>query len=199
MKKNVKRIIALCICCALLAAAVIQNVYSNKKRADNNTAGAVSTEGSQDTLANSDGEKAPTGTEGGEDGEDTALATGIKCDNVEDYLAGLRLERDKVRSATAEECMAVIESESAKDDEKTKAQETVQSIGAMQEIEGSIETALKSKGYEDVFVTYATEGSVDVTLVAKILHEDEVMAIAGIISESTGITLDCMSLQSIYQ
>ncbi len=194
MKKNVKKIIALCICCALLAAAVIQNVYSNKN-SDSKPSGITDNNDSSDTLVNnndSSENEEPAGT------DDDSEPTGIKCENTEDYLSGLRLERDRIRSLEAEECMSIIESDEFAEDEKTKAQETVQSIGVMQEIEVSVETALRDKGYEDVFVNYSIDGNIDVTLVAETLVEDEVMAIATVIEESTGVTLDCMSLKSIY-
>lgn len=211
MKKNVKRIIALCICCLLLAAAVAQNVYSNK----NGQSAAGEDNVLQDTsVSDNDGEgdgvlaDVNGETDGEADGEaaavpegegDEIVPTGIACENVDDYLAELRLKRDQARSLEAEECMSVIEDEASAADEKTKAQESVQSIGLMQEIEGSVEAALESKGYEDVFVNYADDGSMDVTLVAKTLVEDEVMAIALLIETATGVTVDSMSLQSVYE
>ena len=209
MKKNVKRIIALCICCALLAAAVIQNVYSNRKNDGGDADGTANVQSGDEVLADG-GQAADTNADAdanadvnvdanaGADNEET-VPTGILCESVEDYLSGLRLERDQLRSLEAEECMSIIESEETAEDEKTKAQESVQSIGIMQEIESSVETALESKGYEDVFVNYSEDGSIDVTLVAKTLIEEEVMAIALLIETATGVTVDCMSLQSVYE
>lgn len=189
---KVKKIIALCICCALLAVAIIQNVYTGLKEEKQEAAGSNQTEGDKDVLSN-DGEDLESS------GDEDSVTTGLKCDSVEDYFSGLRLERDEVRSLAAEECMAIIENETAADEEKSKAQETVQSIGMMQEIENSLETALKSKGYQDVFVNYDNDGEIDVTLVADNLVQDEVSAIASIIQTSTGISIAKMSVQNVYE
>ncbi|MBO5417352.1 MAG: SpoIIIAH-like family protein [Clostridia bacterium] len=192
LSAKVKKIIALCICCALLAVAIIQNVYTGLKEEKQEAAGSNQTEGDKDVLSN-DGEDLESS------GDEDSVTTGLKCDSVEDYFSGLRLERDEVRSLAAEECMAIIENETAADEEKSKAQETVQSIGMMQEIENSLETALKSKGYQDVFVNYDNDGEIDVTLVADNLVQDEVSAIASIIQTSTGISIAKMSVQNVYE
>jgi stage III sporulation protein AH len=192
LSAKVKKIIALCICCALLAVAIIQNVYTGLKEEKQEATGSNQTEGSKDVLSN-DGEDVESS------GDEDSVTTGLKCDSVEDYFSGLRLERDEVRSLAAEECMAIIENETAADEEKSKAQETVQSIGMMQEIENSLETALKSKGYQDVFVNYDNDGEIDVTLVADNLVQDEVSAIASIIQTSTGISIAKMSVQNVYE
>ena len=192
LSAKVKKIIALCICCALLAVAIIQNVYTGLKEEKQEAAGSNQTEGDKDVLSN-DGEDLESS------GDEDSVTTGLKCDSVEDYFSGLRLERDEVRSLAAEECMAIIENETAADEEKSKAQETVQSIGMMQEIENSLETALKSKGYQDVFVNYDNDGEIDVTLVADNLVQDEVSAIAAIIQTSTGISIAKMSVQNVYE
>ena len=203
MKTGVKRIIALCVCCLLLAAAIVQNVYSNRKK---NAAG-TGTPGNSDVLANDPG-NSDENTEGDglltntqpEDGNgEKREPTGIKCGSVADYMAGLRLERDESRSIAAEACMTVIESEAADADEKTKAQETVQSISLMQEIENSIETVLKGEGYTDVFACYDTSGSFDVTLVAETMSQEEVMAIAYMIQTAAGIEISSLSVQSVYE
>lgn len=192
LSAKVKKIIALCICCALLAVAIIQNVYTGLKEEKQEATGSNQTDGSKDVLAN-DSEDLESS------GDEDSVTTGLKCDSVEDYFSGLRLERDEVRSLAAEECMAIIENETAADEEKSKAQETVQSIGMMQEIENSLETALKSKGYQDVFVNYDNDGEIDVTLVADNLVQDEVSAIASIIQTSTGISIAKMSVQNVYE
>jgi stage III sporulation protein AH len=192
LSAKVKKIIALCICCALLAVAIIQNVYTGLKEEKQEATGSNQTDGSKDVLAN-DSEDVESS------GDEDSVTTGLKCDSVEDYFSGLRLERDEVRSLAAEECMAIIENETAADEEKSKAQETVQSIGMMQEIENSLETALKSKGYQDVFVNYDNDGEIDVTLVADNLVQDEVSAIASIIQTSTGISIAKMSVQNVYE
>ena len=192
LSAKVKKIIALCICCALLAVAIIQNVYTGLKEEKQEATGSNQTDGSKDVLSN-DSEDLESS------GDEDSVTTGLKCDSVEDYFSGLRLERDEVRSLAAEECMAIIENETAADEEKSKAQETVQSIGMMQEIENSLETALKSKGYQDVFVNYDNDGEIDVTLVADNLVQDEVSAIASIIQTSTGISIAKMSVQNVYE
>lgn len=204
MKTGVKRIIALCVCCLLLAAAIVQNVYSNRKK---NAANADGGSGNSDVLAgdlndgkeNAENNDLLTNTK--PNGEDSGKreATGIKCDSVADFMAGLRLERDESRSLAAEACMTVIENENADADEKTKAQETVQSISLMQEIEKSIETAIKGEGYADAFACYDDSGSFDVTIVAETMTQEDVMSIAVMIQTAAGIEMEMLSVQSVYE
>lgn len=199
LSAKAKKIIALCICCALLAVAIIQNVYTGIKD-DNAATGKVESGDNADVNGEPDDSQDVLAGENQSAEEDAeTVATGLKCESVADYISGLRLERDEVRSLAAEECMAIIENETSAEDDKAKAQETVQSIGMMQEIETSLETALKGKGYEDVFVIYNDQGEIDVTLVAKTLVQEEVSAIASIIHTSTGVSVGNMSLQSIYE
>ena len=204
MKTGVKRIIALCVCCLLLVAAIVQNVYSNRKKNAADTGGAP---GNSDVLVNDpDGGDENTGGDGlltntqpGDDNSGKKEPTGIQCDSVADFMAGLRLERDESRSVAAEACMTVIESEAADADEKTKAQETVQSISLMQEIENTVETAIKGEGYADAFACFDDSGSFDVTVVAETMSQEEVMAIAYMIQTAAGLEISSLSVQSIYE
>ncbi|MBQ8827822.1 MAG: SpoIIIAH-like family protein [Clostridia bacterium] len=196
-----KRIIALCVCCLLLAAAIYQNVHS-RSGSDN------------EEVVNSDSSEAEevifvqdyNNQEVGNDAESESTAeelsdteeTGVKCDNALDYIAELRIEREVLRSTEAEECMTIIEDTTASDGAKETAQETVDSISTMTEIEDSLESAIKSRGYEDVFVVYDDEGSIDVTVIAKNMTEDEVNSIAEIVHTESGISEEYMSVCSVY-
>lgn len=202
MKTGVKRIIALCVCCLLLAAAIVQNVYSNKKKAANDIKPSNLSDSSNkdnngsDVLSKDPDKDVGTDTDGNSNEQNAA--TGLLCSSTEDFMAELRINRDESRSAEAEECMAVIENANANADEKTRAQETVQSISIMQEIESSVETAIKGKGYKDAFVSYDKSGSFDVTIVAETMTENEVMSIAMMIQDAAGVSLECLSVQSVY-
>lgn len=201
MKTGVKRVIALCVCCLLLAAAIVQNVYTNRKK---NAAVQGGATGNSDVLANGSGNGLQAGTqpgngESGDQNGEQKEATGIKCDSVEDFLAALRLERDESRSLAAEACMTVIESEEASGDEKAKAQETVQSISLMQEIEKSVETTIRGEGYDDVFACFDSSGSFDITVVAENMTQDEVMAIACLVQSAAGVDMGALSVQSVYE
>ena len=70
-KKNLKRIIALCICCALLAAAVFQNVRSNKKDEGAGGGDTLVQSGNQED-ANNDGDVSAN-----VDGEDEETVSGV--------------------------------------------------------------------------------------------------------------------------
>lgn len=140
-------------------------------------------------------------TEDGEpaDGTETEeIATGIKCDNALDYIAEMRISREVSRSEATEECMAIIEDSTSSDSEITSAQEAVTSISTMTEIEDSLESAIKGRGYEDVFVIYDDDGSIDITVIAKNMTDSEVNTIAELVHSESGVTSEYMSVCSVY-
>ncbi len=177
-----KRIIALCICCVLLAAAVFQNLRSGA---------ASSGKDPGDNPVNQ-----PNDPNDGDDGNGS-LVGNDGSDIIEEYFAGARLERESSRSMEEEACQAILNSEESSEEEKTAANETVQVLSLRNEVESTLETAIKSRGYEDVFVLLDDSGAVDVTVWSEELAEDEVMILANLILDNTGAEMDQIVVKNI--
>ncbi|MDR0288403.1 MAG: SpoIIIAH-like family protein [Clostridiales bacterium] len=163
-----KQIIALCICCTLLAVAIFQNVRHKDP---------------QDTSLQN-----PT------DQSDVNVNQQPVSD-AEEYFAGVRIERDSMRSSEEEKCLAVIADPSSTDEMKADANAEAESLQIASDQENAIETAIKARGYEDVFVLLDSDGNVDTTLKADPINQDEAMAIANIIMDNTAVSLDKIAVK----
>lgn len=197
MSLRVKRILALCVCCVLLAAAVYQNIRTSD---DGDLDVAVTdSENSEEVMFVQDYNSEEAGNIEEEQASAEETFTGIKCDSPLDYIAGLRIEREAYRSSFTEECMAVIDSPESSDAEVLVAQDEILSVNTMTETEDSLETALKSRGYEDVFAEYNDDGYLDIVLVAKNITDSEIDTIASMVYTESGISSECISVSSVYK
>lgn len=196
MSLKVKRILALCVCCALLAIAIYQNIRHDDSDSK------VNAEGNKDTLEDvifvQDYNSEETGNIGDGSSVSTEFATGVDCDSPVDYIAGLRIEREAVRSEYTEDCMSVIEDDKSSESDVLSAQDKILSVNSMIENEDLLESALKNRGYEDVFVEYGDEGNIDVVLIAENITSSEIDAIASVIYSETGVSSECLTVSSVY-
>lgn len=176
MSIKTKRIIALSICLLLLTAAIFQNIRNNNKdkKTDNEDKNGI--------IVN--------------DGDNNDDETGELLD-AEEFFAGARLERDSKRSLLEAECIAVISDQEASDDEKEEAQQMQLALEMMMQLEEEMETTIKSRGYEDVFVELDEDGYINVTVMAEELNETEVMVLANIVVDSTDAELDQITIKNI--
>lgn len=189
MSLKVKRLLALFFCCALLAAAIYQNVRSDNGDAvvnpDDNDA--------EDVLFVEDNNSEETGESSGD-----SVATGVLCDDPAGYIAGLRIEREAERSAYTEECLAVIEDVSSAESDVLRAQDDILTVNSVIESENALECMLKNRGYEDVFVEYNDDGYVDIVLIAETITESEVDMIASAVNSEVYVTSEYITVRSVY-
>ena len=192
LSMRTKRIIALCICCALLALAIFQNIRSNSSDSGKDDGGGnLVVDGGSDQKG--DGNVNQEGP-----GEGTESGLGITLvSNPEEYFASARLERMNNRSLAEEACLHVVNSEEASEEEKASAKEAAETLKLMGEIETNIETSILSRGYEDALVCLDDEGYVDITVLADSLNESEVMTLAALAVEATGADYDMIVLRGI--
>ena len=188
MSLKVKRILALCVCFALLAVAVYQNI-----RHDVKDSGSDAEEPSDEVIFVQDNNSEDVdGTVG--DG----VPTGVKCDNPMDYIAGLRIEREAERSAFTEECLAVIDDTDSSETDVLNAQEDIIAVSAMMQCEDMLESSIKSRGYEDVFVGFGDDGFVDVVLIAENVTSDEIVTISNTVFSQIEIEPEFLTVSSVY-
>ncbi|MBQ8164416.1 MAG: SpoIIIAH-like family protein [Clostridia bacterium] len=198
MSLKVKRILALCVCCVLLAAAIYQNIRTDDTNSGADVDSTIS-ESSEDVIFVQDYNSEEAGNIDGEQANTDVDLTGIKCDSPLDYIAGLRIEREAYRSALTEECMSIIESTSSSDAEVSIAQDEILAVNSMTETEDLLESALKSRGYEDVFAEYNDDGCIDIVLIAKNISESEIETITSMVYSESGVTSEYLTVSSVYR
>ncbi len=166
MSIKVKRIIALGVCAALLAVAIVQNVRTGKQEA---------------------GELKPTAPANADPVEET--------NQSEEFFAQARLERESERAAAEAECAAIIADSESTDAEITEANELSKSLAAMTETEEMLESVIAGRGYENVLVKLSDDGEMEITVSKGEIDETEAAAIAELAQESSGIAIDNLCLK----
>ncbi len=192
MSMRTKRIIALVVCVSLLAVAIIQNVKTDKGEAGNKGGGdnvGVSVGGNDKNNGSDD-------VNSGNNPSDTGSGV-VKVNDTEEYFATIRLNRLNARSETEESCNEIIDSETASESNVADAVAQIETLKKVTKMETDLETAVKSRGYGDVFVIIEND-SVYITVQSDSLDGSEASAIATSACEITGYTLDDIVLKGVY-
>jgi len=192
MSMRTKRIIALVVCVSLLAVAIIQNVKTNKGEAGNKTGG----DNVNVSVGNPNDKDGSNNASNGNDASDVGKGV-IKVNDTEEYFATIRLNRLNSRSETEESCNEIIDSETASESNVADAVAQMETLKKITKMETDLETAVKSRGYDDVFVIIEND-SVYITVQADSLDGSEASAIATSACEITGYTLDDVVLKGVY-
>lgn len=117
---------------------------------------------------------------------------------VSEYIAGVQLDREQVRSKNKETMMELINSDKIPDAEKQAVIQNMIRMTEISEKENAAETLLKAKGFEDPVVSI-TENQVDVVVNAVSLTDPERAQIEDIVKRKTeigagGIVITLMEL-----
>lgn len=110
------------------------------------------------------------------------------------YMAQARMDREQIRSKNKETLLEVINNNEVSESEKKKAVKSMVKLTEINEIENTIETLLKAKGFSDIVVTISdkqadviiSDGEVDDTKRAQI--EDVIKRKAGVSIDNIIIT-----------
>ena len=121
----------------------------------------------------------------------------VKVNDTEEYFATIRLNRLNARSETEESCNEIIDSETASESNVADAVAQIETLKKVTKMETDLETAVKSRGYGDVFVIIEND-SVYITVQSDSLDGSEASAIATSACEITGYTLDDIVLKGVY-
>ena len=175
MSMRTKRVIALSICVSLLAIAIIQNMKPDRGEAGDKNGGTnvnVSVGGDSEDVSNKP--------------QDENIGAGVvKVNDSEEYFATVRLNRLNARSQTEESCNEIIDSETASETNVADAVALMENLKKTSKMETDLETSVKSRGYDDVFVMIENE-CVYITVASESLDGGEVSAIAASACEITG-------------
>ena len=147
MSMRTKRIIALVVCVSLLAVAIIQNVKTDKGEAGNKTGGDNVNVSVGDNNNGDENQNVNNANNGSDIGSGV-----IKVNDTEEYFATIRLNRLNSRSETEESCNEIIDSETASESNVADAVATIETLKKTTKMETDLESAVKSRGYDDVFV-----------------------------------------------
>ena len=105
-----------------------------------------------------------------------------------DFFESARLEREISRARVTETLANIIEDENSETQSKIMAEEEKINVAKQSDTETALENIIKSKGYEDA-VVFISDGKADAVIKKQNMTSEEATAIAGIITEKTGIPI----------
>jgi len=113
-----------------------------------------------------------------------------------DYFVQARLTRQKTRDEARELLKSMLESDSAGDDAKLKAQEDMLAMAAATEAEGNIENLITAKGFEDA-IAFINGDVIDVVVKSPALDSAQVARIKDIILSQSDIQADSIRISNV--
>lgn len=140
----------------------------------------------------------PTGSEGsGEQNGGTVDAGNNENENVASYFASVQISRQQARDEALEVLQMVIASDSAMENAKTEAIESVNRIADEIAAEANIETLVMAKGFEDC-VAVISDGSASVVVKTGGLLPSEIAQIMEIVYEQAQISPENIKIIEKY-
>lgn len=109
--------------------------------------------------------------------------------SLSSYMVQARLNREQTRSKNKETLMNVINNDSVTDAEKKKAVKSMVKITKTVEMENTIESLLKAKGFEDVVVTISDKQA-DVIISEQEMDDSKRAQIEDVIKRKTGFSAE---------
>ena len=183
-QKNQIAITALAIMIAVAGYLNFTEQNTSKDKTQK-TAGSVET---IDTMDISDGDALVKEKEDGAKTEASSETIGeavLTQAQVNEYVAGARMEREQTHSKTKESLNEIIDSTSVSDDAKKEAVDKLTELTDIMEKEAATEQLLASKGFEDAVVSIGDE-NVDVVLNYEELSSAQRAQIEDIVTRKTG-------------
>lgn len=109
---------------------------------------------------------------------------------ADDFFAQAKIQKEIVRAQDTEALREIAQSPDATDIMKKEASQQMMKIIANSDKEMRIETLIKEKGFSDVVVLFADDGSLDIVVKAPSLSDLEVAQIADIASRQANVDMN---------
>jgi len=187
---NKKQILVIALVLVIITAGVLQYTYgrsgfSSRKDGEERLGEAV-------YVDNVNGGTAETGND---------MAAG--SDNIpakseaDDFFVQAKLDRETIRSRQKEELQEITELKDAPKESVAKAHEEYLALIKRSEIEATIESLIRQRGFEDVVAILGTNGSVDLIVKADNLSQDQTAQISDIVVRHTGVGMDAIHIRNM--
>ena len=135
----------------------------------------------------------------GEDELEQAMeaSTDASSDIYSGYFAEARLERDKARSRQKEELRSLAESGDTANAATLQAQEKLVDVINRCEIENTIETLIKQRGFSDALVYISDTEFIDVIVNASSLSSQQVAVISDIVVRHAQVPMENITVKNV--
>lgn len=115
-----------------------------------------------------------------------------------EFFAQAKMDKDVTRGKNKEELEKITKNPDADKQLKSQANEKILALIDRSEKEMAIETLIKEKGYSDVVVFIADDGSIDVVVKAQSLSDVEATQIADIASRQANVAIADVHVRTIF-
>lgn len=115
-----------------------------------------------------------------------------------EFFAQAKMDKDVTRGKNKDELEQITKDPNADKQLKSQANEKILALIDKSEKEMAIETLIKEKGYNDVVVFMADDGSIDVVVKAQSLSDLEATQIADIASRQANVAIADVHVRSIF-
>lgn len=143
-----------------------------------------------DDIQSLDGEEAESTQETTAEPGAAVLTNGT---SLTSFMVQARLDREQTRSKNKETLMEVINNESVNESEKKKAVKSMVEITDTCEMENSIETLLKAKGFSDIVITLSDKQA-DVIVSSAEVEDSQRAQIEDVIKRKTGLSANDITI-----
>jgi len=115
-----------------------------------------------------------------------------------EFFAQAKMDKDVTRGKNKEELEKITKDPDADKQLKSQANEKILALIDRSEKEMAIETLIKEKGYNDVVVFIADDGSIDIVVKAPNLSDVEATQIADIASRQANVAIADVHVRTIF-
>ena len=128
--------------------------------------------------------------------EGSAVATGAKVEEQEDYFVSAKKERENARKEAQELIEETLKSSKLTETDKQKALEATKDMATRIENESNIETLLKAKGFKEA-VAVISEKNVNIVVKTDGLTTAQTLQIQDIVTDETKIPLSNIKIVTV--
>ncbi len=189
-----KQIVILALVLMIVVAGYLQYSYRQGSTSAN-------TDGTLGEAVYVDNEIANEGLEGtGQDvaeNENTQLnVTASKMAN--DYFVQAKMDREQSRSENAESLKAIVDDGNSNDEIKAEAQGKIITLTENADKEMRIETLINKMGFDDTFVLFADNGSVDIVIKTPSLTTSQTAQITDIVTRQGDVDVGDIHIRTLF-
>jgi stage III sporulation protein AH len=188
-----KQIVILALVLMIVVAGYLQYSYRQGSTSAN-------TDGTLGEAVYVDNEIANEGLDGTEDvaeNENTQLnVTASKMAN--DYFVQAKMDREQSRSENTESLKAIADDGNSNDEIKAEAQSKMITLSENADKEMRIETLINKMGFDDTFVLFADNGSVDIVIKTPSLTTSQTAQITDIVTRQGDVDVGDIHIRTLF-
>ncbi len=131
--------------------------------------------------------------------EDTNAQTNITASKTaNDYFVQARMDKEQSRSKSSELLKSISEDVDASEEIIAEAQSKMIALTGVSEKEMRIETLINKMGFEDTFILFADDGSVDIVVKTPSLTTSQTAQITDIVTRQGGVEVEDIHIKPLF-